>query len=148
MSFCLNGNIGFTNSYLLKGLPHSSKKFKKWLKRYYNVKSKIPNVQILHCDEASSIFNTTREICYNLITIFNRPGVGGAVLQTAFSFTDRLIHSFSDPYSSNLVVYTTRLLRLKRFQVYHLKGGKKKRGRTKFLLMPILKHFTEINNIF
>ena len=44
--------------------------------------------------------------------IFTIPGVAKAVLQTALSSTDWLIQGFTDPFPPNLVVYTTKLLRL------------------------------------
>ena len=56
-----------------------------------------------------------KDICQ---IVFNRPGVAGAVLQIASS----LIHSFSDPFPPNVVVYTTRLLRLNRCHLCHLRG--------------------------
>ena len=56
-------------------------------------------------------------LCF-LPAITNRPGVAGAVLQTASSFTDW----FSDPFPPNIVVYTTRLLRFNRCHLCHLRG--------------------------
>ena len=34
--------------------------------------------------------------------IVNRPGVAGAVLQTALSFIDSFIHSFSEPFPPDI----------------------------------------------
>ena len=50
--------------------------------------------------------------------IVNRPGVAGAVLQTLLS----LINKLTNRFPPNLVVFTTRLLRLSRCHLCHLRG--------------------------
>ena len=42
------------------------------------------------------------KILFNLLGVFNRPGVAGAVLQTASSFIHSLINSVNDPFPPNL----------------------------------------------
>ena len=57
-----------------------------------------------------------------LYVFINRPGIAGAFLQTPWSIFYYFIKSVSHPFPSILLVYTTKLLKLNRCHLCHLRG--------------------------
>ena len=57
-----------------------------------------------------------------MFAVFNRPGEAGAVVKTPPSLINSFIKTLTDDLWKYLVVYTTRLLRLNRCHLCHLRG--------------------------